>query len=151
MSVPKPNSFPTIFRGLLRNWRKWGRNPATVAELSRLDAADVEGVARDVGLTSADLRTLAGKWPDSAELLSQRIAGLHIDERKLCDEKPKVLRDMQRTCALCVEKRQCEHDLDRQVKDLNWEKYCPNTTTIRSLLAERNSPTASSVPEPDRG
>jgi hypothetical protein len=139
MSTVMQDGLLAFFRSLLRNPRRLGRNQSALAKLSRLDPEDADGVARDVGLGSADLCTLAGRWPDSAELMSRLIAHLSLDEVKLHAENPQVLRNMQHTCALCAEKRQCERDLDQHAKDRNWKKYCLNAPTIRSLVSERYS------------
>jgi hypothetical protein len=47
-----------------------------------------------------------------------------------------VMRDLQRTCALCLSKRRCTHDLARHPADPVWEEYCPNAMTFSALRAE---------------
>jgi len=53
-------------RRLVRWWRSWTSHSA---------GQDGKRSAHAVGLTGAGLRTLAGKWPDSAELLPRRFTG----------------------------------------------------------------------------
>ena len=82
MSAVPRDRFSVSVHRLFCGWRGWMRNEAALSELSRLDPVEFDDVARDVGLSGTELRTLAGKWPNSAELLSRRIAALGFDERK---------------------------------------------------------------------
>jgi hypothetical protein len=67
MSMSVTTQWSAAFvRRLVRGWRSWiFHNAAPHGERS----------AHAVGHTGAGLRTLAGKWPDAAELLSRRLAG----------------------------------------------------------------------------
>jgi hypothetical protein len=89
-------------------------------------------MAHDIGMTGPDLRTLAGKWPDSGELLSQRMRGLDLPRIE-----PEVMRDLQRVCTLCAGKTKCRRDLAANPLDPAWQRYCPNTPTFTALIAER--------------
>src|SRR5215831_2467899 len=48
-------------------WRRWRQRAASLAELDLL-AGETDRVARDAGVDVGDLRVLAGKWPDAADL-----------------------------------------------------------------------------------
>jgi uncharacterized protein YjiS (DUF1127 family) len=125
---------------LARWWKNWVGNRAGRAELDRLDTRDVESIARDVGSSTDDLRALAGKWPDSADLLTRRLATLHLNPTEVARTEPVLSRDMSRLCSLCGEKRQCEHDLDRGAVDPRWRRYCPNSQTLMALIEGRQRP-----------
>jgi hypothetical protein len=118
-------------------WRNWKHSRAAVAEIDALDGAEMSRVAQDVGLNGAQLRVMAGKWPDAADLLSQRLAALQLDEGTIVRSEPGVLRDMQRVCAMCPEKPHCGHDIDRDPSDPEWRSYCPNVETLDALETER--------------
>jgi hypothetical protein len=118
-------------------WRNWKHSLAAVREIDRLDGPELSRVAQDVGLNAPQLRTMAGKWPDAADLLSQRLAALQIDESSVVRTEPGVLRDMQRVCAMCTEKPHCGHDIDRDPSNPEWRDYCPNVETLDALEAER--------------
>jgi hypothetical protein len=120
-------------------WRNWMHSRAAVAEIDQLDGSERSRVAQDVGLNEPQLRTLAGKWPDAADLLSQRLAALEIDEGAVARTEPSVMRDMQRVCSMCVEKPHCGHDIDRDPADPEWRDYCPNLETLDALEAERDA------------
>jgi len=118
-------------------WRNWRRHRAAVAEIDLLGGPDVARIAQDVGLNGPTLRTLAGKWPDAADLLSRRLAALQLDEGTVARTEPAVLRDMQRACTMCSEKPHCGHDIDRDPSSPEWRDYCPNVETLDALDAER--------------
>jgi hypothetical protein len=129
-------------------WRNWKHARAAVAEVDGLEGAELSRVANDVGLNGPQLRTLAGKWPDAADLLSQRLAALQIDEATVARSEPGVLRDLQRVCSMCPEKPHCGHDIDRDPSDPEWRQYCPNVETLEALDAER---AARRLDHPHRG
>jgi hypothetical protein len=118
-------------------WRNFMHSRAAVAEIDQLDGPEQWRVAHDVGLNAPQLRVMAGKWPDAADLLSQRLAAMEIDEATVARDEPAVLRDMQRVCSMCAEKPHCGHDIDRDPSDPEWRQYCPNVETIEALDNER--------------
>lgn len=124
---------------LARWWKNWIGNPAGRAELDRLDTRELGTMARDVGASAGELRALAGKWPDAADLVTRRMAALHLDPAEIARTEPSVSRDITKLCSLCGEKRQCEHDLDRGVIDSHWRRYCPNSQTLMALVAGRQN------------
>jgi hypothetical protein len=128
----------SIFVQLSRTWRNWRSNSASLAELHNLSPHDLANVAREVGASTDELRTLAGKWPDSANLLARRMAALQIDPLALRKSYPAVSRDLQKTCSLCKEKARCEHDLDSGGIPSYWQKYCANSTTLMAILKPKN-------------
>jgi hypothetical protein len=90
-----------------------------------------------LGVSRAELCILAGKWPDSLDLLSRRMQELRLDAAEISRVEPQVIRDLQRTCSLCANKRRCRHDLADQWSHPRWQDYCPNTATLLALLEER--------------
>lgn len=118
-------------------WRNWTRRNAMVRELDGCGDAEVAHLAHDLGVSTAELRTLAGRWPDSADLLDRRIDALALDRDTIAHAEPEVLRDMQRVCGQCIAERRCEHDLRRDDKDRAWRDYCPNVATLDALRSEQ--------------
>ena len=117
-------------------WRRWRQRAASLAELDRL-STEAERVARDAGIDVGDLRVLAGKWPDSADLAKRRMATLGLDAAQVQETQAAVVRDVQRVCSLCANKRACVHDLDHDPADAAWHQYCPNDETFDALTTER--------------
>jgi hypothetical protein len=120
-------------------WRNWRNGCEAVSELDCCGADEVGRVARDVGVSSAELRTMAGKWPGAADLLYQRMAHLGLDSIEVAQTQPLIMRDMQRSCTLCRSKRQCMRDLSGDPADTARQDYCPNAMTLNALLRERAS------------
>jgi hypothetical protein len=125
------------FDAVARWWRGWKAARADVASLDRCGADETERMAHDIGVSAPELRALAGKWPDSADLLNRRLAGLALDPTTIRRIEPQVLTDLQRVCTMCRSKRKCEHDLAVDVRDPVWREYCPNVVTLDALGAER--------------
>ena len=97
-------------------WLKGRRNRrAAPGDLDGLDAFERDRVARDIGVSGRDPHVLAGKWPDSADLLTARVAMLGLDARGVARSAPSVMRDLQRVCAICASKGRCVHDVSQAV------------------------------------
>jgi hypothetical protein len=108
-----------------------------MAQIGCCDRTEVARIAHDVGISSEELYTLSGKWPDSADLLLRRLDESRLDATEIKKVEPQVMRDLQRVCTLCASKRRCSHDLATKPSDPAWQTYCPNTTTLKALIAER--------------
>ena len=108
-----------------------------MADLGRCGPAEMERIARDVGVSGADLSILAGKWPDAADPLYWRMNEIKLDRKEITHADPQVMHDLQRVCTVCASKRRCEHELANNASDPAWKKYCPNATTLAALVAER--------------
>ena len=124
---------------LARWWREYAGRRSTVAALADCGPAEAARIAHDIGVSgAAELRVLAGKWPDSADLLSRRMRQIKLDAAKIVRVEPQVVRDLERVCTLCASKRRCSRDLAREPSGSSWQAYCPNTMTLRALVAERS-------------
>ncbi len=113
-------------------WREMRRSRAAVDELQNC-GAEAEQLARDVGLSAPELRVIAAKRPDAAQLLQPRLKALGIDRASVSREQPQVLRDLERVCTLCGDKMKCAHDLATNSADPRWRDYCPNVQTLDAL------------------
>jgi hypothetical protein len=125
------------FAALSRWWRDLMGNRRGRAELDNLAPDGIDRVARDVGVNAGELRALAGKWPDSADQLTRRIAALSLDAEEIRRSQPSVSNDLKKLCSLCASKGRCEHDLAKDAGNPVWQEYCPNATTLLALQAER--------------
>src|SRR5215213_2478037 len=119
-----------------RWWRNWRASRANVNELEACGADHVADLARDVGVSASELRTIAAKWPDNVGLLSRRIAEIGLDTGQIISAEPQVMRDLQRACTQCAQHRRCVRDLDRDGTDRQWRQYCPNVQTLDALRSE---------------
>jgi hypothetical protein len=121
---------------LSRWWRNWRGVRINIAALQRCGPDEVKRMAHDVGLDTHELRALAGKWPDSADQLNHRLRVIGLDAAEISAADPRVMRDLQRTCSMCVSKGRCTHDLARDENASGWREYCPNVATLDALKME---------------
>jgi hypothetical protein len=128
----------SVLRQLTRLWRGWRQRRTAVAELNCCGSEEQDHIARDVGLSTPALRVLAGKWPDSADLLTRRMEQLALDAADIARVEPQVIQDLQRVCSLCASKGRCARDMAENPSDPGWQDYCPNAMTLKALLAERS-------------
>jgi hypothetical protein len=117
-------------------------------EVRRLDSQDIEAIAYDLNISPAELVTLMSTSSDSLEQLRERLAYAGLTEESLAIAHPDELRDLRRVCSQCASKARCARDL-RHKRIAAPSKYCPNESTLRSLVRETRheaSVEASSVP-----
>jgi hypothetical protein len=93
----------------------------------------MERIARDVGVSGADLSILAGKWPDAADPLYWRMNEIKLDRKEITHADPQVMRDLQRVCTVCASKRRCEHELRKQPVRSGLEKILPKRDNARGI------------------
>jgi hypothetical protein len=133
---------PTIAEGnahigfITRWWRNWKRHYAATRELDACGDSEVAHLAHDLGVSASELRTLAGRWPDSADLLRRRMDALGVDATQVGRLEPEVMRDLQRVCGQCADEKRCEHDLRRDAGDASWRTYCPNVETLDAVRSQ---------------
>jgi hypothetical protein len=116
----------------------WLKHRQEVREMRELDAGEFSRIAHELCLTPGDLDTFVRQGPHAISELPKLLKALSIDEKALARSQPLVLRDMERVCASCVRKAQCDQDLDAGTSDQHYEKYCLNASTIDALDENRS-------------
>jgi len=96
----------------------------------------IERMAHDLGVSTAELRELASHGPGSADLLSQRMAALDLDQNEVARTEPATMQDLQRVCTMCGCHHRCARELSRDPLDPAWKDYCPNAQTLTALSAQ---------------
>jgi hypothetical protein len=104
-------------------------------EMRRLDASEVEAIARDLNLSASELSALELSAPTSLEPLNLRLANAGMNESELAATDCGVLRDLQRVCSQCAAKARCAVDLERG-RRASPSKYCPNEQTLGALACQ---------------
>jgi hypothetical protein len=102
------------------------------ANFARSTAATLR-VAQDLGVTPAELDTLARRGPHASDELPKLLKSLGIDEATLSRTEPRLQRDMVRVCASCRQKARCDHGLDAGTSAQHYTEYCPNAPAIEEL------------------
>jgi hypothetical protein len=135
-ATPQTLTLPTGPLGhFQRWWRNWRARGAARQELAGCGHDEVAHIARDVTLSPSELHTLAGRWPDSANLLGRRVAVLGLEQ--LTTLEPEVARDLQRVCGQCDSESWCERNLNSGERDRAWREYCSNATTFDALRSQQ--------------
>jgi hypothetical protein len=127
----------TLVAGIARWWRNRTGNHAGRAELENFSRDELRGVAMDVGSNPQEFRSLAGKWPESSNLLLRRLSAIGLDASEIERLQPAVSNDLKRLCSLCVSKKRCDRDFVVNAENASWQEYCPNVSTLTALTAHR--------------
>ena len=137
MQPPTPieQQYPRV-RLVISAITKWWRKRASIGEDAKFSAcygAEYERIAREMGMSGAELRMVVSRGEDSVDLLPTRMATVGLDPSVVSHEDGATMRDLQRTCSLCDHKKRCKRDLMRHPRAARWMKYCPNALTLRAL------------------
>jgi hypothetical protein len=122
-------------RSLLDSASRWVRNTwSKYADGASLQASgETEQIARDLNLSVSELHALCASGGASPELLQRRLSQLHLDSSEIKRAQPSVLRDLEKTCALCASASKCGRELKRSADPKGWTDYCPNASTLQDL------------------
>ena len=101
--------------------------------MRQLNTAEFDRIANDLRVSPADLNELVRHGPHAADELPKLLKALGIDETDLARVEPLVLHDMERVCALCQHKRECDRDLAAGTSAEHYKGYCLNAPTIEQL------------------
>jgi hypothetical protein len=133
-TMSKPGELGPTLKGtvdhLLARWREWWRRGD---ELSQFDRAELERIAGDLGMTAHDLEDLTARGPRAADLLYERMQAIGIGRVDVERIAFGLMRDLEKTCARCEQKKVCENDLTERPSDPAWKEYCPNAVSLESV------------------
>jgi transcriptional regulator with XRE-family HTH domain len=118
---------------LINSFADWLKRRRELNEMRQMDRSDFDRIAGDLRVTPDDLNELVRQGPHSADELPKMLKALGINEASLARAQPLVLRDMERVCAMCNHKRQCDRDLIAGTAAEHYEDYCLNAPTINEL------------------
>ena len=118
---------------LISGFADWLKHRRELNEMRQLDRVEFDRIANDLRVSPDDLDELVRHGPHAADELPQMLKALGIDENSLAASQPLLLRDMERVCALCDHKRQCDHDLAEGTAAEHYREYCLNAPTIEQL------------------
>ena len=118
---------------LIDTFADWLKHRRELSEVRQMDRSDFERIASDLRVSPGELDTLVDRGPRAADELPKLLKALGIDQSDLARTEPMVLRDMERVCALCHHKRECDRDLAAGASADHYEGYCLNAPTIDAL------------------
>jgi hypothetical protein len=123
----------SVVERLTHTFSEWLRHRQELSEMHHLNASDFNRIANDLRLSPADLDELVRHGPHAADELPKLLRALGISEEDLARIEPMVLHDMERVCALCGHKRECDRDLAEGTSAEHYREYCLNAPTIEEL------------------
>lgn len=106
-------------------------------QLERCGADEVSRVARDLGVPLRELCEFARKGPGSTELLQKMLVALHVDPEVLANTDPHIMRDLQRLCFTCSQKKRCKHEVATGTASERFREFCPNAFTLDALFGQK--------------
>jgi len=124
--------FPRLGR-LLDTFADWLKHRRELNEMRRLEQAEFNRIASDLKVSPDDLDELVRLGPHAADELPELLEALGIDKSVLARRELPIVRDMERVCAMCRSKRQCDHDLAGRTIAARYRDYCLNAPTIDEL------------------
>jgi hypothetical protein len=124
-----------FFDHLVQRWHAWKDRRDSLAALESCGRGEVARIAHDLSLSPGELRSLAAKGPDSADLLYRRMDELGLDRGSVEHDEPRAMWDMQKACSLCSSKGRCRHDFARGAAASAWQPYCPNDDMLSAFVA----------------
>ena len=81
----------------------------------------------------SDLEELVRRGPHAADELPRLLEALGISARDLARVEPIVGANLERVCALCESKRECNRDLASGASAEHYQEYCLNASRIAQL------------------
>ena len=96
---------------LMNTFSDWFKHRRELSEMRQLNVTEFDRIANDLRLSPADLDELVRHGPHAADELPRLLEALGTSAQDLARIEPMVVHDMERVCALCGHKRQCERDL----------------------------------------
>jgi hypothetical protein len=128
---------PSVLTRLTHTFSDWLNHQRELNEMRQLSAVEFDRVAADLQLSPADLNELVNQGPHAADELPKLLAALGIKDDDLARIEPVVLHDMERVCAMCSHKRECDQDLAAGTSAEHYKEYCLNAPTIEDLTKPR--------------
>jgi len=125
-------TYPTV-EFLIDRFAGWLKHRRELNEVRRMDRVDFDAIARDLRVTPGDLDQLVQAGPHGADELPDMLKALGIDGESIARTEPLMVRDMQRVCAMCRDKAQCDADLAGGTAAEHYKSYCSNASTLESL------------------
>jgi hypothetical protein len=122
-----------IVQDLIESFASWLKHRRELNEIRQLDRADFDRIAQDLRIAPDDLEELVRHGKHSADELPKMLEQLGISAEGLGRAHPLLLRDMERVCALCSHKGQCDRELADGTAAENYHGFCANASTLESL------------------
>jgi hypothetical protein len=118
---------------LIDTFANWLHHQRELREIRQLDRFGFDRIASELRISSDELDALVRHGPHAADELPKLLRALGVDEGSLARTEPQLLRDMERVCAQCNQKRKCNRDVAAGTSSEHYGEYCLNASTIDGL------------------
>ena len=125
-------NYPVV-ESVIDLFARWLERRREIAELCTCDAISREKIAIDLGVSPGELDQLVRRGPHAADELPKMMAAIGLDAKAIARAQPLVMRDLERVCALCEQKKQCGRDLAAGTAAQHYKEYCVNAETLAAL------------------
>jgi len=125
-------NYPVV-ESVIDLFTRWLERRREIAELCTCDAISREKIAIDLGVSPGELDQLIRRGPHAADELPKMMAAIGLDAKAIARAQPLVMRDLERVCALCEQKKQCGRDLAAGTAAQHYKEYCVNAETLAVL------------------
>lgn len=135
------SSYPTVDLVLnaIAGWVNRYRDAIGHAnEFGQCGPEEVSQIAKDLGVSANELRGLASKGPHAADLLQKMLVALDVDPQVIARKDPLVMRDLQRLCINCADKKLCARELAKGTAAAHFHEFCPNAFTLDALFEQQH-------------
>jgi uncharacterized protein YjiS (DUF1127 family) len=122
--------FVTAVIEIFAHWLK--RRQDRSHDLDGLSRSDLHRIAKDIGISVADLRKLERSGSDQL-MLPRMMAVLGLDPASVKRAEPALFSDLQRVCALCDEKTRCARAFAKGDAATTYETFCPNASSLKGV------------------
>ncbi len=136
-------SYPTVdfVMETIAGWiNKYRHFTGTRDEFGQCSPEDVSQIAKDLGLSTSELRNLAAKGPGAGDLVEKMLLALRVDPQAFASAQPAVMRDLKRLCMVCGQKSRCAHELKDGTAERHFHEFCPNAFTLDALFKMESPP-----------
>ena len=130
--MPEFKNCPVV-ESVIDLFARWLERRREIAELCTCDAISREKIATDLGVSLGELDQLVRRGPHAADELPKMMAAVGLDAKAIARAQPLVMRDLERVCALCEQKKQCGRDLAAGTAAQHYKEYCVNAETLAAL------------------
>jgi hypothetical protein len=130
--MPESKNYPLV-ESVVDLFARWLERRREIAELCTCDAIGREKMATDLGVSPGELDQLVRRGPHAADELPKMMAAVGLDAKAIARAQPLVMRDLERVCALCEQKKQCDRDLAAGTAAQYYKEYCANAATLANL------------------
>ena len=132
-----PDAGAEIRQGLIGQVAQWIATRARAsAEMARLAGGDIGGMARDLGVSEADLRDVLPRGADNTKLMEAMMRARGLDPEQTAHLSAAVMRDLELTCTRCGAVTRCRRELAAGTADAHCHEFCGNADTLDALLED---------------